>query len=222
MLPPTTWMVTGANRGLGLELCRRLLADPQRFVIAATRSPEEAHELQKISRANPERVHIQKLDVTSVEEAKAAAEQVARLPIIEQNGLDCFVSNAGVCSGGPRTVTEMDMDELKDCVNANTIGTIISTHAFLPSCGREKSKAGSDWYNLHLHHELHSEGFTIAAFLPGYMNTKMAHINNNYDDESMMLDPAVAAANSLRLLDRLRPEDSGKKWSTQTGLEVPW
>ena len=60
----TTYLITGASRGLGLETARQLLAQSEHNrIIAAARSPEKAELLQKLIQANPGRIQAVSIDV---------------------------------------------------------------------------------------------------------------------------------------------------------------
>lgn len=73
MPSPTSYLITGASRGLGLEYTRQLLASsPEIKVVATARNPGTATELQKYKQANQERLYILEMDVTSDESVKAS------------------------------------------------------------------------------------------------------------------------------------------------------
>lgn len=64
----TTYLITGASRGLGLETCRQLLSVPGNLVIAAARDPATSQGLQELVAKYPEgRLETVKLDVSSEE-----------------------------------------------------------------------------------------------------------------------------------------------------------
>lgn len=67
----TTYLITGASRGLGLEFARQLLAaSPENRVIAAARNPSSATELSALIAANPGRIESIKLDVSDEKSAQ--------------------------------------------------------------------------------------------------------------------------------------------------------
>ena len=69
----TTYLITGASRGLGLETARQLLvASPQNRIIAAARDPASAKELQDLIRAHPGRISAATIDVASSESIKVS------------------------------------------------------------------------------------------------------------------------------------------------------
>ena len=87
-----TVLVTGANRGLGLEFVRQYADDGWR-VFAACRVPKSARELKELESRHAGRIAVLALDVTDQESVKAAAGHLRGEPI------DLLLNNAGV--GGP-------------------------------------------------------------------------------------------------------------------------
>ena len=112
-------LVTGASTGIGRAIVERLVADATR-VFAAVRdlSTVEAHPL-----VTPVR-----LDVTSADEARAAADTVR--DALGDTKLRGIVNNAGVAIGGP--LEFVDLDEVRRQFEVNLVGQIAVTQAFLP------------------------------------------------------------------------------------------
>src|SRR5262249_28975604 len=116
----TATLITGANKGLGLETGRRLLADGHDVWLAA-RDPGRG-------RAAAEELGAQfvELDVTKDASVAAAAERVA-----EAGGLDVLVNNAGIV--GPRRAgSEIGPDDLRLVFETNVFGIVRVTRAFVP------------------------------------------------------------------------------------------
>ena len=97
---PST-LITGANRGLGLEFARQYLANGWR-VYGACRNPSSASELSRLADTCDHKLRIMPLDVTDPASIKAAA---ARL---NGQAIDLLLNNAGV--GGPRGQTIGNID----------------------------------------------------------------------------------------------------------------
>ena len=91
----TQYIVTGGNRGIGLEFVKQL-AEAGKHVIATARDPEGASELQAIAKASERRVRVMKLDVANKESVDAFVEQIKELDV------DVLINNAGIYprSGG--------------------------------------------------------------------------------------------------------------------------
>jgi NAD(P)-dependent dehydrogenase (short-subunit alcohol dehydrogenase family) len=116
----TTTLITGANKGLGHEAARRLLAAGHHVWVAARdarRGQAAADELG---------ARFVQLDVTDDASVAAAAQHVAT-----NGGLDVLVNNAGIT--GPRTpVPETAAADVARVFDTNVIGVVRVTRAFLP------------------------------------------------------------------------------------------
>ena len=94
-------LITGANRGIGLEFARQYLADGWQ-VYAACRDPDSASELRRLAQASDDDLRILALDVTYPETVNAAAAE------LDGQAIDLLLNNAGV--GGPRGQTIGNID----------------------------------------------------------------------------------------------------------------
>nr|XP_056718675.1 C-factor-like [Euleptes europaea] len=124
-------LVTGANRGIGLELVRQLLGkpDPPRWVFACSREPdgERAQELRNLVSRYPNLVMV-KLDATSSTSVKDAAACVENH--LKGSGLNLLINNAGIFKD-----VALDMVDEEDMINGyktNVIGPLLVSQAFLP------------------------------------------------------------------------------------------
>ncbi len=130
---PGTVLVTGANRGLGLEYCRQLLAQGWQ-VLAATRNPEAATELQSLAKACAKHLRILKLDVANEGDVSALASQLQGQP------LDLLINNAGTFGpegspGGMRyqSLAHMDYGIWRNILEVNLLAPFRLTVALAPS-----------------------------------------------------------------------------------------
>jgi NAD(P)-dependent dehydrogenase (short-subunit alcohol dehydrogenase family) len=117
---PTT-LITGANKGLGREAARRLLAGGHDVWLAA-RDPDRGRAAAEALGAR-----FVELDVTDDEGVRAAAERVAA----ESGVLDVLVNNAGIV-GVRKPVPELTADDLRPTFETNVFGIVRVTQAFLP------------------------------------------------------------------------------------------
>ena len=122
-------LVTGANRGLGLEFARQLLDRGDR-VIATCRQPGRANALNQLAGEYPGRLHVLPLDVA---EPKSRAELVRELPLVlgADARLDLLLNNAGVLHSGER-FGKVDAATLDDSLRTNASGPFLLTQALAP------------------------------------------------------------------------------------------
>ncbi len=116
----TKTLITGANKGLGRETARRLLADGHDVWMAA-RDPARGR-----AAAEELGARFVELDVTDDLSVTAAAERVAA-----EGGLDVLVNNAGIV-GIRKPVPEITPDDLRLVFETNVFGIVRVTQAFLP------------------------------------------------------------------------------------------
>ncbi len=83
-----------ANRGIGLEMVKQLLQSPSNIVVAASRNPAKATELQGLAEKANGKLHLVILDVTDKESINKAAKEVAGF--LGGKGIDYLINNAGV------------------------------------------------------------------------------------------------------------------------------
>ena len=114
-------LVTGANKGIGLETVRRLVGAGHR-VYLASRDVERGRAAAETVGASP----IQ-LDVTSDDSVRHAAETVGQ----EEGHLDVLVNNAGL-TNPVRDVREYDGDDAATVMLTDVVGYVRVIHAFLP------------------------------------------------------------------------------------------
>ena len=220
---PKTALVTGANRGIGLELCRLLVGRGDR-VIAACRSV--SNELNALDVQVEEGV-----DVTSED---SVAHLVRRLG---GQSIDLLINNAGILSS--ESLTGMDFEAVRWQFEVNAMGPLRVTHALLPQIGPgakvgivtsrmgsitdntsgsrygyRMSKAAVNMAGVSLAHDLRERGVSVALLHPGFVATDMTGGRGN-------VEPAEAAAGLLARLDDLSLESTGGFWHAN-GEALPW
>ncbi|VDH94504.1 C-signal-like isoform X2 [Mytilus galloprovincialis] len=128
-LQPKNVLITGANRGLGLELVKQFLRlqSPPKTLLATCRSPENAKDLNDIA-AKHSNVKVMKLDVaqpTSFENFPKLVES-----FIEGEGLNLLINNAGI--NIRHGLVEADNESMMESYTTNVIGPLLTVQALLP------------------------------------------------------------------------------------------
>ncbi|GHC02630.1 SDR family oxidoreductase [Thermomonas carbonis] len=124
-----TALVTGANRGIGLEFVRQLLARGD-HVVAACRHPGKASALNTLAGDYPGRLHVLPLDVA---DAKSRASLLHDLPLVlgDDGRIDLLLNNAGVLHSGER-FGHVEQAVLDDSLRINAIGPFLLAQALAP------------------------------------------------------------------------------------------
>jgi NAD(P)-dependent dehydrogenase (short-subunit alcohol dehydrogenase family) len=228
-------LISGANRGLGLEFARQLLRRNAR-VVATARHPGRALELNELAAAHPGHLHILPLDVTS----QASIHELAREAATLLDGLDLLINNAGLLPAGerfgsldpevldasfrtnargPLLLTEALRELLKHgerAVVANigsVIGSVAQTQAFrTPSYAI--GKAAQNMVTRLLAAALAGDGITVLALHPGWVRTEMG-------GAKAPLGPEEAVARLLGVLEGATTERSGM-FLDGDGNALPW
>ena len=127
-------LVTGGNKGIGLAICKGLLAAGFEVILAARsldKAKTAAEQLQ-----SPSKVHVVELDVTDDQSIHRAAEQLSQ----EISHLDVLVNNAGVYPDEGVNILTVSRDLLNVAMNTNAFGPIRVTQAFLPLLEATKAR----------------------------------------------------------------------------------
>ncbi|XP_036423910.1 C-factor-like [Colossoma macropomum] len=122
-------LITGASRGLGLQMVKHLVSHAERpkKIIATARNPDGAQELQQLVKSHSD-IHILPLDVVSDASIEAAVKEVSS--IVGAAGLNCLINNAGILIDSDlNTVTR---DAMMKTFESNTVAPLFITKAFLP------------------------------------------------------------------------------------------
>lgn len=231
-----TALVTGANRGLGLEFVRQLLAAGS-HVVATCRQPGKATALNTLAGEHPGRLHVLPLDVA---DARSRAELARELPLAlgEDGRIDLLLLNAGVLHSGER-FGHLDQAQLEHSVRTNALGPLLLTEALAPllaggvrvvalssrlgsmACttrfgtpGYAMSKAALNMAVMQLAHALTDHKAVVVAVSPGWARTDMGGANAD-------VDPADAVAGLLHEAGRLTDADNGRFFDWQ-GEPVAW
>lgn len=111
-----TTFITGANRGIGLELVKQY-AQSGGKIFACCRNPVKATELQILANQYPQ-VEIHALDVCDFEQAKSLGEK------LHNESIDIFINNAGILKKGRESLDELNLEEMEKTFKVNTFAPI--------------------------------------------------------------------------------------------------
>jgi NAD(P)-dependent dehydrogenase (short-subunit alcohol dehydrogenase family) len=231
--PPRRSLVTGANRGLGLEFVRQLLARGD-HVIAACRHPGKASDLNRLAGDHPGRLHVLPLDVADEKSRNAFAHE---LPLVA-DGVDLLINNAGVLHSGERWggVNEAN---LADSLRTNAMGPFLLTQALasqladgarvanissgMGSLGDDPdfhspsyriSKAALNMATRMLAKALETRGIPVIALCPGWVKTDMG-------GSSAQITPSESVSALLQVIDAATMQRSGGFFD-RSGKPMPW
>jgi len=234
-----TVLITGANRGLGLEFARQY-ATLNWNVIASCRDPAGATELRELAEQYPA-IAIETLDVTSDEEVAALAQRYGGIPV------DVLLNNAGIYGSlGAQTLGQFEFEEAKRVFDVNSLGSLRVSEAFLEnvlaseqkkiislgggmgtqSIGRmfgghyfmKMSKAAHLSAMGSLLADARKQGLVIVMISPGRVDTQLMR-------DSGWTGPSISAEQSaglvIDMIERLEPEMNGKL-IMYNGKVIPW
>ena len=230
----STVLVTGANRGLGLEFARQYAAEGWR-VIAACRAPDAAQELQELVAQSGGRIHVLAMNVTDTASVRAAA------AVLKGEAVDLLLNNAGV--GGPpgQQLGNLDYAAWARVLDTNTLGPMRVVEALLENVAQSKlkrvvtitsamgsiadnlsggryayrsSKAAVNIVMKSLSVDLAPRGITCLVVHPGWVRTDMGGSGGK-------LTPAESVRALRSLIESIKPEDSGK-FLNYDGKPYPW
>jgi NAD(P)-dependent dehydrogenase (short-subunit alcohol dehydrogenase family) len=228
-------LITGANRGVGLELARQCAARGDR-VFAGCRSPKKAASLEEIAAKHPEQMTILPLEVSEEESIAQSAALVSN----ETASLDIVFNNAAVFSNR-ESIKDFSADDAIQMLNVNAVGQMLVVKHFInyikagddPKIINISSEAGSiskmmefrgyyyygskallNMFTRALAWDSETQGITVIAIHPGWVRTDMGGPNAH-------ISPTQSAGGLLKVTDGLTPTDNGKFY-TWEGVEYPW
>lgn len=219
-------LITGANRGLGLEFARQYAATGW-TVIGTARRPAQADDLKALD------VEILELDVTDRNSIAALA------AVLEGRAVDMLINNAGIF---PRVseIERVDADDYAQTLMVNTLGPVLVTQALMPNLrkgelkrivnitsqlgsigmnsggfyGYRESKSALNMFTKTLATELGPDGFICLAIHPGWVRTDMGGSSANLSSEE-----SVSAMRAV--ISNVTSDDNGT-YRGYNGDSVAW
>ncbi|XP_070703587.1 C-signal-like [Pempheris klunzingeri] len=129
---PVNVLITGANRGLGLEMVKQMLEGPcsVRKLFACCRDPDgaRAESLQTLAKKHPGVVYVLRLDANDLCSIKQCAQQVASL--VGKGGLNLLINNAGILVRA--TLQDTTPEDMQNTFTTNVVGPMNIIKEFLP------------------------------------------------------------------------------------------
>jgi len=224
-----TALITGSNRGIGLEFVRQYAADGWR-VFATCRNPRGAKELAAISGD----VKVHGLDVADDYQVAALAKSLSDVPI------DLLINNAGI-SGPEDVFGKTAANDWLEVLRVNTIAPLHVVEQFIGSleAGQRKlivnitsrmgsiadnngggsyiyrtSKAALNMVAKNMAQDLKGRRMIVVLFHPGWVKTDMG-------GPHALIAPKASVAGMRAKIAALTPADSGKFFNYD-GQPLPW
>ena len=216
-----TVLITGANRGIGLELTRQLTERGDQVIALCRQSSPELEALGT-------RV-IEGVDVTDGESLRRASEALGDVRA------DILINNAGIFTN--ETFRDLDFEEIRRNFEVNALGPVRVTHTLAGHLAKDAkivlitsrmgsiedngsgayygyrmSKAALNMAGVNLAHDFRGKA-SVAILHPGLVATRMTGFAGISTEES--------ATGLIARIDALRPEDSGGFWHAN-GERLPW
>ena len=230
-----TTLITGANRGLGLEFSRQFAADGWR-VLACSRNPEKSDELNKLAALYPELIKILALDVSDHAQIERLGQELS------DESVDLLINNAGTypklsVNGFGHT----DYAEWMQMFRINTMAPLKMAETFAAQIARSEqkicvvitSKMGSIEDNSgggnylyrssktavnmvvkSLAIDLQPAGIISVVIHPGWVKTDMGGPN-------ALISTEQSVSGMREVINNLSKNDSGKFFNYD-GQEIPW
>jgi NAD(P)-dependent dehydrogenase (short-subunit alcohol dehydrogenase family) len=215
-------LITGANRGIGLELCRQLLARGDEVIAVCRRVSDELMALNL-------RV-IEGVDVSSDESIRGLQNESGL------EGLDWLINNAGILS--VENLDSLDFAAMERQFRVNALGPLRVTAALLPKLGAgakigiitsrmgsvedntsggyygyRMSKAAVNMAGMSLARDLQQSGVAVALLHPGMVATEMTGRRG--------ISPEQSVSGLIQRMDALSMDHTGSFWHAE-GERLPW
>lgn len=244
-------LIQGASRGIGLQMCRYLLAK-QATVIATCRDPSKAQELSRLKSDHGDLLTIHRLDVQD----EKAIEEVAGF--VGDTKLDLLVNCAGMLhpSGkGETSLREVDLQSLKATLATNVLGPLMMSKHFGPKLTKRNKSSANEvagilvnisarvgsitdnllggWYSYrmskaalnmatkNLSIELGRKRVVCVCLHPGTVDTDLSRRYHRNVDPAKIFTPEFSVDCLMKIIDELELKDNGKFFAWD-GSEIPW
>ena len=216
-----TVLITGTNRGVGLEFVRQFLARGDK-VLAACRDPDAAEELGRFREENGN-LQLFTLDVSSQKSMETFTMQLSG------QAIDIFINNAGVYGPRDSGFGNVDTQQWSEVMQVNAMAPLILTQLLINNLRQSDTKklayitskmgsiddntgGGSYVYRSSkaalnavvksVAVDLGSNGFSVAVLHPGWVRTDMG-------GPSGLIDTQTSVSGMMRVIDSMSEQNSG-------------
>jgi NAD(P)-dependent dehydrogenase (short-subunit alcohol dehydrogenase family) len=219
-----SYLITGANRGIGYEYCRQLKERGDKAIAVCRTASQDLKDLG---------VQVEEgIDITS---DASVADLRDRLG---DSAIDVLINNAGILK--EESLEDLDFDSIREQFEVNAIGALRVTHALLPNLktgskivlmtsrmgsigdntsgdyyGYRMSKVALSMAGKSLAHDLKSRGIAVAILHPGLVQTRMTDFTTDG------ITPEESVKGLLKRIDELTLENTGTFWHAN-GEVLPW
>jgi len=233
------YIITGANRGLGLTFVKHLAANPANTVIATVRALKRDLSALEAVKSKSKGVRILECDTGSLKSIESFAKEVSSL-LGPKGKIDFLLNNAGINAVPDQTSLDFEPEALTEHINVNVTGpaktvqelvghlgegsVVMNMTSGLGSLSLSKanpkctvysiSKAAVNMLTVHQAKQLAEKGVIVICMDPGWVKTDMGGVG-------AILEPDESIGGMLKTLHGLKSSDTGKFY-TYTGEEKPW
>ena len=219
-------LVTGTNRGIGLELCRQLKQRGDEVIAACRKASKELKDLDVEI--------IEGVEVSDPRSLSGLAEK------LDGRKIDWLINNAGIAGGLGLSDIDVDaIESFKRMYEVNSLGPLLTTQTLLNNLNEgskvgiitsrmgsvaDNDSGGSYAYRMSkaavnaagksLSIDLKSKGISVGILHPGYVRTDMTNHNG-------LMDTDESASGLLARMDELNLNNTGSFWHSNGDL-LPW
>jgi NAD(P)-dependent dehydrogenase (short-subunit alcohol dehydrogenase family) len=220
------YVVTGANRGIGLALTRELLASGKQ-VIAGCRDPNAAADLKQLARGYSDAIDLIRCDVTNEQSLHSVAKDARK----RRSKLDVIVNNGAIMpEQGSESILQIDLSLFSKAFDTNVLGPVRVVRAFYSmlieserprivnvssGLGSISDREGYDYYcyatskaalnmvTRSIAFEFGPKGITAVAISPGWVRTDMG-------GQNAPLSAQESARSLAATIEKIGPAQNGQ------------